>query len=219
MATQPTTATPTAKAKEAEDENRLKTSMFRVSYCYMFKPQESDQGGVAKYSLVMLLDKADPQAQATYKALKALGVKAAKEKWGEDTKKWPKGLRLPWRDGDVEKADMVGYAGHWFVKASSKFKPGLIDQRCTDITEESNDFYAGCYARATVSAFAYDNVSKGISFNLHNVQKLRDGKPFGGGRKAQEDFEAVDIVPQDPETGEEDPFALGGGAGEEDFLQ
>jgi hypothetical protein len=58
--------------------------------------------------------------------------------------------------------------------------------------DRKDEFYAGCFARATIRAFAYDkNGNKGVSFALQNVQKLKNGEPFGSKRKAEDDFEAV----------------------------
>jgi hypothetical protein len=60
-----------------------------------------------------------------------------------------------------------------------------------DIIEEK-DFYSGCFARATVRAFAYSNKgNNGVAFGLQNIQKLRDGDPLGGRTRPSDDFQAV----------------------------
>lgn len=173
------------------------TPKFRVSFPDVFKPGRADDGGQSKYGVTMLFEKG-----ADLSALKAEAQRAGIDKWGPDVTKWPKGWKSPFKNqGDK---DYDGYVdGAICITAKSKQKPGLVNARNEDIIDES-DFYAGCYARATVRAFAYENKMKGIAFGLQNIQKLADGEPFSGRVKAQEDFEPVE--PADSET-------VGSGAG------
>lgn len=166
----------------------IKTPKFRASFAHVFEPHKfEDNDGPAKYSTAMLFPKS-----TDLKIMKVAAIAAAAEKWGEDKTKWPKNLRLPFRDGD-EKTDLQGYEGHIFVSASSNTKPGLVDQKREPILAEE-DFYSGCYARAELRAFAYDvSGNKGVSFALLNLQKLADGEAFSGKKKAEvafnDDFE------------------------------
>jgi hypothetical protein len=71
-------------------------------------------------------------------------------------------------------------------------QPGLVDQNLQRIIS-TDDFYSGCYARATITAYGYDKAgNKGVAFGLQNVQKLADGERFSGRTAAEDDFEAVD---------------------------
>jgi hypothetical protein len=168
---------------ETMSSKKVMTPEFRVSFPNVFQPRSAFDGQEAKYSIVMLFSK-----KTDISALKKLAQAVAREKWGD---KIPKGMRNPFRDGDVEKEGMDGYAGCVFVTASSKTKPGLVDQSVQPIIT-GDDFYAGCYARATVNAFAYDRAGNvGVSFGLQNIQKLRDGEPFSGRTKAEDEFSAV----------------------------
>jgi len=174
-----------AQKIEVEKKKAL-TPEFRVAFPRVFKPSEAKAGFDSKYSVVMLFPK-----NTDLKELKRAAFNAATEKWGAK-EKWPKNLKLPFRDGD-EKADLSGYAGHIFINATSKDRPGVVDQKRAPITETDGAFYAGCYARATVIAFAYDNMgNKGVSFALQNLQKLRDGEQFSGRRRAEDEFDEVD---------------------------
>jgi len=163
------------------------TPEFRVSFPNVFQPK-SFEGQDPKYSLVMLFDKKEDLA-----ALKALAKKAVEDKWPDITKR-PKNLRNPFRDGDTERPDVDGYAGKLFISASSKMKPRVVDQSVQDIISDT-DFYAGCYARASLTVFAYDTAgNRGVAFGLQNVQKLRDGEPFSGRAKPEDEFEAVKVT-------------------------
>jgi hypothetical protein len=93
------------------------------------------------------------------------------------------------RDG-AEKEDLEGYGpGKVFANISSKMRPGLIDRDGTPITN-ADDFYPGCFARATVTAYAYDmNGGKGVALGLQNLQKVRDGERLDSRTDAAADFE------------------------------
>ena len=167
------------------------TPEFRVSFPKLFTP-EGFQGGEPKYSIVMLYDK-----DTDLTALKKAAHTAAVEKWGADTKKWPKNMRNPFRDG-AEKDNLAGYENCIFVSASSKERPGIVDQKKRPITETDGRFYPGCYARASLRAYAYDFAgNRGVAFGLNNVQLVRDGAPFSGRRSATDDFDEIDCVSDD----------------------
>ena len=183
-ATQTVPATPTPAPKpKVNDPCKLLTPEFRVSFPHVFEARAVAEGQTPKFSVVMLFPKATDLA-----ALKAACQAAVKAKWGD---KPPKGLRSPFRDGDEK--DLDGYEGTIYIQASAQDRPGLVDAAVKPIGPDRKDeFYAGCFARATIRAFAYDkNGNKGVSFALQNVQKLKNGEPFGSKRKAEDDFEAV----------------------------
>jgi hypothetical protein len=167
------------------------TPKFRVSFPSILKPKKNELNGKEEYSLVALFPK-----KADLSQLKIAAHAACEKKWGSDTSKWPKLTRSPFRD-QAEKAKNVdgrqvlppGYEeGAIFLTLKSQQRPGLVDQHLNDIISES-DFYAGCWARATLTAYAYDQLgNKGVSFGLSNVQKVADGDPLSGRPKPQEDF-------------------------------
>ncbi len=100
--------------------------------------------------------------------------------------------RIPIGDGDGVKDNGEPYGeecrGCWVVRASSKTRPSVVDLNIQPIIDP-NAFYSGCYARATVSFYAYNqNGNKGVGCGLNNVQKLADGEPLSGRTTAEEDF-------------------------------
>lgn len=178
------------------NETQILTPEFRVSFPKVFKAERNDLNGQDEFSVVALFP-----LGADLSKLKAAAKAACEKKWGTDQKKWPKNLRLPFRDqADREKEDDDGnkylpdgyVAGAIFMNLKSKKRPGLVDAKLQDIIDES-DFYGGCYARAQVNAYAYDNKGNaGVSFGLNHIQKLRDGESFGAAaRNASDVFEAV----------------------------
>jgi hypothetical protein len=197
---------------KSSKNTQIMTPKFRVSFPSVFQPKESmNAGGEPKYGIVMLFDTKDPAVAKGLEQMKAAARAAATEKWGADTSKWPKGLRLPFRKG--EEKDYDGYGpGIIFVNASSKMKPGLVDQNVQPIIDPS-EFYGGCYARATVNAFAYDTSgNRGISFGLRNIQKVADGDSFSGKSAPEKDFMPIDTPAggesKAEEVQSEDPLGL-----------
>jgi len=174
------------------------TPEFRVSYPVVFEPKKNDLNGKMEYSVVALFKKGE-----NLEKLKAAAQEACEKKWGKDQKKWPKNLRSPFRDqAEREKTNEEtglpympdGYEkGAIFLNLKSSSRPGVVNQQVKAFTDES-EFYAGCYAFASLSCYAYDQAgNKGVAFGLQNIQKSRDGEPFGGRTKAEDDFAPVAV--------------------------
>src|SRR6266576_3906587 len=151
------------------EKKKCLTPEFRVSFPHVFEKHSGFETQEPKYSIVMLYPK-----KTDLKELRRAAHNALVEKWGSVKEKWPKNLKTPFRDGD-EKQDLSGYEGCYFVSASSKQKPQVVGNKKVDgafprLEKDDEQFYAGCYARATLIAFAYDKMgNKGVSFSLQNV--------------------------------------------------
>lgn len=200
---------------ESIEKKKCVTHEFRVSFPAVFEPKSFEEQA-PQYSLVMLFDEnADlgKPANGQKISLKRAAKNAAEEKWGPMDSwapKLKKKIRMPFRDGN-DKDESPEYKDTIFVTATSKVQPGLVGPSLRPILKE-DDFYAGCYARAEVIAFAYEKAGNmGVSFALQNIQKLRDGTPFSGRRTADSVFEAVstDEEEDDFEDDEEDEDDLG----------
>jgi hypothetical protein len=181
------------------------TPEFRASFPQVFRAKRNDLNGKDEYSIVALFPKG-----ADLSGLNAQIAAAAAEKFGADKSKWPKGMRNPIRDQSEKEKDGKlpdgMEAGAKFITLRSTQRPGLVDGNRQAIIDES-DFYAGCFARAQVRAYAYDQKgNKGVAFGLQNLQKTRDGDPLSGRQKAEDAFEAV-AGAADAGGNKEDPFA------------
>jgi len=85
-------------------------------------------------------------------------------------------------------------------------QPGIVDQTLNRIISE-DDYYSGCYSRATVTAYGYDKAgNKGVAFGLQNLQKLGDGDRFSGRTAAEDDFDSVDDFVGEGEAGSDASF-------------
>jgi hypothetical protein len=178
------------KTEKADRELcRVLTPKFRVSYPHVFKPQAPKPTDKKKYSVTMLFDK-----KMDLSGIKEAIRQAKIAQFGPDKKDWPDDLQSPVTDGDDPKhADKEGYKGCWAIKASTseEQKPQVVDQNLVEIIKPS-DFYPGCYARAYIFARYWEYMGKqGIHFILDHVQKLGDGKSFGGKKPADQVFTPV----------------------------
>lgn len=171
---------------------KLLTPKARVAFPNLFEAK-SFNGQPAKYNVVLVFDKA-AQATPEFQRLKKAANDTVKNKWGD---KPPKGLKNPFRSG-ADKEDVAGFEpDDIFITVSSKSKPKIVDRNKVngvfpEIIDEDR-IYPGCFVRASVNPYAYDNNgNRGVSFGLNNVQFLEDGERIAGGRgKPEEEFDSV----------------------------
>ena len=186
---------------DKKSSTRVMSPKFRASYANVFVPRAINEGDDPKYSITMLIPKSD---KAGIASMKAAAKAAIVDKWGD---KPPKNLRTPFRDGDDEDEDRgEAYKGMIFIYASGKSKPGIVDKSKNPI-ESPDEFFSGCFARATVNAFAYDTKgNKGVSFGLNNIQMLAKGEHLDGRTSAEEDFDdySDDLDDEDTGSGDDD---------------
>ena len=157
----------------------------RFSYLHCWEP-DSVNGGDPKYSVSAIIPKSDTK---TINAIKAAVEQAKKDsisKWGG---KIPANLKLPLRDGDIDRPDDEAYANSYFFNANSRQAPQVVDSHVQPILDQ-NEVYSGCYGKISVTFYGYNsNGNRGIAAGLGNIQKLRDGESLGGRTTAAEDFE------------------------------
>lgn len=170
------------------------TPEFRVSYPNVFTARKNDLNGKDEYSVVALFPKG-----ADLSKLEAACKEVMEEKWGKDSSKWPRPLRSPFRKQDEKEKEIEGKMvmpaahekGAIFLNLRSQQRPGVVDHQVQDIIDQSQ-FYAGCWAKATVRPYAYDmKGNRGVAFGLQNIQKTKDGDPLSGRPTAQDDFAPI----------------------------
>ncbi len=161
----------------------------RLSYFHGWEPA-SINGGAERYSTAVLIPKDD---KVTIDAINAAVDAAIEEGIAKFGGKKPNkaAIKLPLRDGDVEREDEA-YKGHYFVNANSNTPPQIVDRAVKPILDRS-EVYSGCYARVSLSFYAFNsNGNKGVACGLGNIQKVRDGEPLGGRTNAADDFATLD---------------------------
>lgn len=169
--------------------SNLVTGKVRFSYPHVFEPSALN-GEDKKYSVTLLIPKTD---NVTYQKIMNEINKVTQESVSSVFGGvMPANLALPIYDGDGPRPNGEQYGaeckGHWVLPTKSNRAPEVVDVNCNPILSK-NEFYAGCYGRASINFFAYNkNGNKGISCGLGNVQKLEEGQPLDGRTTAAEDF-------------------------------
>lgn len=172
-----------------ENSNSTKVVTGKVRFCYtnVFEPTTLNEGDIPKYNVCILIPKTDTKTiDAVKKAIEAAKI-AGKAKVADKNGKIPSTLKTPLRDGDEERSDDPAYEGMMFINANSTRKPSIVDKDLNPIMDKE-EFYSGCYGRASINFYAFNVQSKGIAAGLNNLQKLEDGEPLAGGSTAEEDF-------------------------------
>jgi len=178
----------------SEQTTKVVTGKVRFSYANVWKPKAINDGQEPKYSVCLLIPKSDTVTVNKIQSAIEAAIGAGKNKLADKNGKIIKGgLKLPLRDGDIERPDDDAYANCWFLNANSTQRPGIVDAARNEILDET-EFYSGCYGRASVNLFAFNtNGNKGIGCGLQNLQKLADGPAFNGRSKAEDDFDEYEI--------------------------
>ncbi len=195
----------------------LITAVALLSYPHLDEPQQPKNGkGKAKYSVSLVFA---PGTDIT--ALQEAVAEAGVDKFGASAvaKLKSNGLKNPIRMD----AESKGYPeGSIFINARSEQQPGMVylwpdkstgkpelvipglavsGYELTDADKKriKEVFYPGAKVRAQLTAFGYDNESKGVSFGLNHIQLVDGTTPRIDGRKAAEDtFEAdASMAPAD----------------------
>ena len=168
------------------NSTKVVTGVARLSYANVWEPK-SINGGAEKYSVSLIIPKSDTKTlTAIQKAIDA----AIEEGRGKFGGKIPNksALKLPLRDGDIDRPDDEAYANCYFVNANSSTAPEIVDKARDPILNRS-EVYSGVYARVSINFYAFNsNGNRGIACGLGNIQKVRDGEPLGGKTSAADDF-------------------------------
>lgn len=217
-------------AKAKKERVTLTTPIFRVGYPNLFEPRAYEEGGKKKYDVCAIFTPAlyTGVEKERWDALCAALDKATQSTFGMG---WKEAKKVDPDTGDKaiggfkeglysskKREGKPGFdPGTFYATLSTEFQPGVVKfvkgSKSLEISEEvgnTEEIYAGIYARATVGIYAYDGKSKGVSIGLNNFQKVKDGERIDGRGAAGDDFEDdIDgsFLDQDePAVEGDDPF-------------
>lgn len=163
-----------------------KANPVRFSYAHVFEAVAIQDGQTPKFSVSIIISKDDTQTIEKVKAAIALAAEQGKAKFKGG--KVPATYKQPLRDGDIDRPDDEAYENSYFINASSTRKPGIVDANTEELMSQ-DEFYSGCYGRASVNFYAFSaSGNTGVAAGLQNLQKLNDGERLSGGASAAEDF-------------------------------
>ena len=163
----------------------------RLIFGNVYEPEQVKGQGAFKYRITAALR----PTGALFQGLKNQMDRLVKINFGDDTSD----LELPLVPCSELKAFKTRpeYEGLWVLKATAnpEFPPKIYDASGL-LNINPGLIYRGCYVRMSVNPFAYDNMSKGVSFGLQGISFVKDGPRIGAGIDPQQQF-ATTPVSQD----------------------
>jgi len=161
----------------------------KLSFANIWEPK-SINGSDPKYSVSCLIPKTDEKTiERVKKAIEAAKEEGKVKKWGG---KIPANIKVPLRDGDIDRPDDESYAGHYFINANSKDAPQVVDRSVQPILDPM-DVYSGCICNVSINFYPFNaNGNRGVAAGLGNIQKVADGERLAGKATASSDFDAID---------------------------
>lgn len=178
-------------------EKALLSAKGRVSFPSVYEASKVKDDDKPKFSLTLVFRHKEMEGQQLelLKRMKEEADKCARAAFGA-------GLGERDEDGTVIKSpfrpteDKPKYydPGGIFVRFANKYRPTVVDAGKRKIREDTDDFYAGCWAHVSYTVYPYTYMgNKGVSFSLGNVQKTGDDEPFAGKRTdADDDFDNLE---------------------------
>lgn len=165
---------------------KVVTGVVRLSYANVWEPR-SINGGPEKYSVSIIVPKSDTKTIKNINDAIDAAIEDGKGKFGGKIPSKNQ-LKLPLRDGDIDKKHDDAYADSYFINANSRTAPEIVDRHVNPILDRS-EVYSGVYARVSINFYAFNtNGNRGVACGLGNIQKINDGEPLGGGSSASSDF-------------------------------
>jgi hypothetical protein len=172
-----------------------------------------------KFSMMLLLEQGVPAVEAWRSAMLSQMEECVKEEWPNE-KTRPRKPVNPIKNGDlwegddgIPKIEKWSYIEGMYVIGLSEYtQPTLlsIDGRILKGSDQVGVFKDGTVAMGLFDMYAYDNVSKGVSFGLKAVKKIAEGEKLintadtgTGGYNGVSDAEvqnAFGIEPTDPDV-------------------
>lgn len=173
----------------------------RLSFPSLFTAT-SFQNEEPKFSAVFLLPKGSEQE----KQIKAEIQRVATEAFGDQAKmivdRQNTTNRKLLKDGDGAEGFTAngeqknGYAGHSYIKGTSKTAPKVVGRSRQPLTEADGIPYAGCIVNVQLDIWAQKNqFGKAVNCKLLAVQFWDEGERLGGSSGA--DVDAFDVAEDD----------------------
>ncbi len=173
----------------------------RISFANIWEPK-SINGGDVKYSVSCLIPKSDKKTlMKVHTAIEAAKEAAKGKRWGG---KIPPNLKLPLRDGDIDRPDDETYADHMFFNATSKDAPQIVDRKVQPIMD-AMECGSGDYCNVSVNFYGFNaNGNRGVAAGLGNIQLIKRGERLSGKASASSDFTEVEGDDEMPFGNEDD---------------
>ena len=162
---------------------KVVTGSVKLNYVNIKEARSNALSSEPKYSITIIIPKEsntmDKIYEGIYNATKnGLGI------WGG---KVPDNLITCLKDGDA--TGRKEYEDSFYINATSKYRPQVVDKDLKILSPD--ELYNGCLGRVSINFYPYnhkDSGNCGISCELLNLQKLKDGEKIVNRASAVDDF-------------------------------
>lgn len=170
----------------------IKLPSVRLSFAKIYKPETFATGQDSRFSATFLLDPTKAEHKATIQQIQAAAKKLIDE---AGFKVSDFDVCFGHADKHPKKAKYDGYAGMFFLVASNKVRPTVVNRRREPVAEgDAQAPYSGCYVYGSITLWLQNNqYGKKINANLRAVQFEKDGEAFGMRPvNAEDEFEPLE---------------------------
>jgi len=187
-----------------EKKRTVVTPIFRVSYCFAFSPQKMMKGKPIpeekqKHSVTAIFDpkKFTDADKERWKDVQALADETAMAAFGKTIAKLPKNYKTPFHDAE-EKENTPGFEpGMIYINLTTKFKPEIVGPDGETPITSPDEFFSGCYARASINAYSFNIESNGVALGLSSLKKIKTGPRLDGKASAKAAFKDLGAEGED----------------------
>lgn len=177
------------------------TGVVRASFVHVYQAVAPLGGGDPKYNITLLIPKSDTNT------INAVSAEIGRVKQENTQLFGGQAVKIPLYDGDGLMPSGARWGeecrGCMVLRASSKEQPALVDENVQPLLTP-NAVYSGCYVRASVNLYAYNQpMNKGIGCGINAIQKIADGEPLANRISPEEAFGGANAyqnngMPQNP---------------------
>ena len=160
----------------------------RISFPHLYNPHAFNGEGEAKYSAKFLIPKGSDAERLIQEEIKKQAIAAFGDRAKNVLERQNVTDRKLLKDGDdpvegftSDGEPKTGYAGHYFIKGSSKTAPKVVGRNRQPLTEDSGLPYAGCMVNVQLDIWSQANqFGSFLNCKLLAVQYWADGERLGG---------------------------------------
>ena len=166
---------------------KVVTGSVKLNYVNIKEARSNALSSEPKYSITIIIHKESNTMDKIYEGIYN-ATKNGLDIWDG---KVPDNLITCLKDGD--NTGRKEYEDSFYINATSKYRPQVVDKDLKILSPD--ELYNGCLGRVSINFYPYnhkDSGNCGISCELLNLQKLKDGEKIVNRASAVDDFSVVD---------------------------
>ena len=162
---------------------KVVTGSVKLNYVNIKEARSNALSSEPRYSITIIIHKESNTMDKIYEGIYN-ATKNGLDIWGG---KVPDNLITCLKDGDA--TGRKEYEDSFYINATSKYRPQVVDKDLKILSPD--ELYNGCLGRVSINFYPYnhkDSGNCGISCELLNLQKLKDGEKIVNRASAVDDF-------------------------------